>query len=105
MLATIEITSSARYGMFAVLGFYIICLILTSILFKRMNSNINDYFRSGCKSSWWLAGASMFMNFFSAWTFTGAAGLAYESGLVAIVIYLAAAAGFFINFLITAAWF
>ena len=55
---------------------------------------------------WWMVGCSGFVVQFSAWTFTGAASkAAYSDGPVILVIYLANAIGFFLNFPFFAARF
>ncbi len=90
---------------YAVMGCYLIFMIITGILFRRLNKNFNDYFRSGCKGTWWLVGGSIFMASFTAWTFTGAAGMAYESGISVAIIFIANATGYFLNYFITAPMF
>ncbi|MEZ9894235.1 transporter, partial [Vibrio lentus] len=47
---------------------------------------------------WWMVGATAFMTQFSAWTFTGAAGKAYNDGFAVAVIFVANAFGYFMNF-------
>ena len=54
----------------------------------RFNRGASDYFKGGNRVHWLAAGLSSFMSGFSAWTFTGAAGLAYQHGLVAILLYV-----------------
>ncbi|QQE11076.1 hypothetical protein JD969_16470 [Planctomycetota bacterium] len=90
---------------YIVIGAYLLFLIAMGAVFKRFNGNIDDYFRSGCKGTWWLVGSSAFMTAFSAWTFTGAAGVAYEAGWSVMIIYLANVIGFIFNALIFAPWF
>ncbi|GHB96583.1 sodium:solute symporter family transporter [Cerasicoccus arenae] len=90
---------------YVVIGAYLVLMLAVGLLFKRLNRNANDYFRGGCKATWWLVGMSAFMASFSAWTFTGAAGVAYESGFSCLIIYLGNAAGFLLNFLFFAPWF
>ncbi len=87
------------------IGVYLLVLVAVGLVLHRQNSNVSDYFRNGCQGTWWLVGASAFMSSFSAWTFTGAAGVAYEAGWSVSIIFLANAAGFFINFLFLAPWF
>jgi len=87
---------------YIVIIFYLLFMSAVGILFRKYISNFSDYFRSGCKGSWWLVGASIFMASFSAWTFTGAAGVAYISGLSVMIIFLANTFGYLINFLFTA---
>lgn len=83
---------------------YLALIAVVGIVFKRFSSNTDDYFKSGSKGSWWLVGSSAFMSAFSAWTFTGAAGVAYESGFSVMIIFLGNAFGFFLNFLFLGPW-
>lgn len=86
---------------YAILAFYFVFMLVISWVFRRFITNVSDYFRSGGQALWWMAGGSAFMVSFSAWTFTGAASRAYSDGWPIMVLYLANAAGFFMN----AAWF
>ncbi len=83
---------------------YLVLIALVGIVFRTFSSNTDDYFKSGSKGSWWLVGSSAFMSAFSAWTFTGAAGVAYESGFSVMIIFLGNAFGFFLNFLFLGPW-
>jgi len=83
---------------------YLVLIIAVGIVFKAFSSNTDDYFRGGSKGSWWLVGSSAFMSAFSAWTFTGAAGVAFESGFSVMIIFLGNAFGFFLNFLFLGPW-
>ena len=77
---------------------------MVGIVFKKFSSDTDDYFKSGSKGTWWLVGSSAFMSAFSAWTFTGAAGVAFESGFSVMIIFLGNALGFFLNFLFLGPW-
>ena len=70
-------------------------------IFKRFSKDDSDFFRGGAQMLWWMVGGSAFMTQFSAWTFTGAASKAYQDGTLVALIFLANAAGFFINYV----WF
>lgn len=83
---------------------YLILIIVVGIVFKKFSSNTDDYFKGGSKGTWWLVGSSAFMSAFSAWTFTGAAGIAYESGFSAMFIFFGNVLGFFVNFLFMGPW-
>ena len=83
---------------------YLILIIVVGFVFKKFSSNTDDYFKGGCKGTWWLVGSSAFMSAFSAWTFTGAAGIAYESGFSAMFIFFGNVLGFFVNFLFMGPW-
>jgi SSS family transporter len=68
----------------------------------RFNRGASDYFKGGNRIHWLAAGLSSFMSGFSAWTFTGAAGLAYQHGLVAILLYVGNAATFLLGYFLFA---
>jgi SSS family transporter len=89
---------------FLVIIGYLVLIAIVGLVFKRFSSDTDDYFKSGCKGSWWLVGSSAFMSAFSAWTFTGAAGVAFESGFSVMIIFLGNAFGFFLNFLFLGPW-
>lgn len=86
--------SSFDYG---VVAFYLLFLLGIGWYFRRAGQNSSEYFRGGGKMAWWMVGASSFMSAFSAWTFTGAAGLAYNHGLVVLVLFWCNALGFLLN--------
>jgi len=68
----------------------------------RLNTGAADYFKGGNRIHWLAAGLSSFMSGFSAWTFTGAAGLAYQKGLVAILLYVGNACTFLLGYFVFA---
>ncbi len=78
---------------------YFILMVALGIVFKRMNKSTSDYFRGGGSMLWWMVGATTFMSFISAVTYTGAAGKAYETGTFVFTVYMANGLAFFISFL------
>ena len=89
---------------YVVIVAYLVLIISVGWVFKRFSLNTDDYFKGGCKGTWWLVGSSSFMSAFSAWTFTGAAGIAYESGWSVMFIFFGNVLGFFVNFLFMGPW-
>jgi Na+/proline symporter len=83
----------------AVLVFYFVFMCSMGWIFKRFIKNTSDYFRAGGEMLWWIVGAGAFMTNFSAVSFTGMAGKAYQDGPVVLVIFFAGAIGFFFNYL------
>lgn len=83
---------------FAVIGGYLLVLIATGIIFRRLVTTTRDYFIGGNRVSWLFAAMSAFMMSFSAWTFTGASGLAYENGFLAVCFFMGNAAAFIFNY-------
>lgn len=90
---------------YVVIGVYLVSMALVGVVFKRFNRNADDFVRSGCRATWWLVGASSFMTAFSAWTFTGAAGAAFEAGWSFTIIFATNAIGFLVQALFLAPWF
>lgn len=84
---------------YIVLGFYFVFMAGMGWVFKRFIKNTSDYFRSGGEVLWWIVGAGAFMTAFSAVTFTGMAGKAYDDGPLVLVIFLGNAIGFFFNYI------
>ncbi|MEX1049230.1 MAG: hypothetical protein WED15_06860 [Akkermansiaceae bacterium] len=70
-----------------VIGVYLVLMASLGFILKKLCHNAKDYLIGGNKIPWWLAGASIFMMSFSAWTFTGAAGFAYTHGILIILLF------------------
>lgn len=69
------------------IAFYLVFVLVIGLVFRRMSKNTSDYFRAGGAMPWWITGASAWIASFSAWTFTGSAGMIYETGTVVICLY------------------
>ncbi len=96
----LKTVGSFDYGVIAV---YMLLMLGIGVYSMRFNSGAADYFKGGSRIHWLAAGLSSFMSGFSAWTFTGAAGLAYQHGLVAILLYVGNACTFLLGYFIFAA--
>jgi len=83
---------------YVVIAVYMLLMVGIGVYAARFNKNASDYFRGANRIPWLVAGLSSFMSGFSAWTFTGAAGLAYRSGLIAVLIYLGNALTFLLGY-------
>jgi len=81
-----------------IVGVYFLFLIAIGWMFRTFTNNTSDYFRGGGNMLWWMVGSTAFMTQFSAWTFTGAAGKAYNDGFAVAVIFCANAFGYFMNY-------
>lgn len=71
---------------YIVIVLYFAGLVAVSLVMSRKIKNSEDMFIAGRNSSWWLSGVSSYMTIFSASTFVVWGGVAYKSGLVAVVI-------------------
>jgi SSS family transporter len=87
---------------FVIIALYMAATLAIGVIFMRFNRGASDYFRGGNRIPWLVAGLSSFMSGFSAWTFTGAAGIAYKQGIVVMVLYLGNALSFLLGYFIFA---
>lgn len=70
-----------------IIAFYLLFILAIGLTFRRMSKNTSDYFRAGGAMPWWITGTSAWIAGFSAWTFTGAAGMIYETGTIVLCLY------------------
>src|SRR5579872_1485892 len=87
---------------YAVIALYALLMVLVGIYVVRFNRGAAEYFRGGSRVPWLVAGLSCFMSGFSAWTFTGAAGVAYRAGIAATGLYIGNALSFLLGYFIFA---
>jgi solute:Na+ symporter, SSS family len=94
--------SSANLIDYSVIGIYGLLMVVVGLYVMRFNRGAAEYFRGGSRIPWLVAGLSCFMSGFSAWTFTGAAGVAYRAGIAATGLYIGNAASFLLGYFIFA---
>ena len=87
---------------YVVIGLYALLMVLVGVYVMRFNRGAAEYFRGGSRVPWLVAGLSCFMSGFSAWTFTGAAGVAYRAGIAAIGLYVGNALSFLLGYFVFA---
>ena len=92
----------ANYVDYLVIALYALLMVRVGFYVLRFNRGAAEYFRGGSRIPWLVAGLSCFMSGFSAWTFTGAAGVAYRSGVAAIGLYVGNALSFLLGYFIFA---
>ena len=81
---------------YLVIAGYFLLIIGIGFTFKQMaNKSTSDYFRGGGRMLWWMVGSTAFMMQFSAWTFTGAAGKAFNDGFAVCLVFIANAFSYF----------
>lgn len=79
-------------------------LVLGGSLGRKIKSS-KEMFIAGKNSSWWLSGFSTYMTIFSAGTFVVWGGVAYRSGIVAVVVALMLGfASILVGLLLAAKW-
>jgi len=72
---------------YIVIGVYLVFMLSLGPIYKSFSKNSSDFFRGGGGMLWWVVGSSAFMNSFSAWSFTGGAGKAYETGTFFLILF------------------
>jgi solute:Na+ symporter, SSS family len=87
---------------YAVIGVYALLMVFVGLYVMRFNRSAAEYFRGGSRIPWLVAGLSCFMAGFSAWTFTGAAGVAYRAGIAATGLYIGNALSFLLGYFVFA---
>ena len=94
---------SANQIDYSVIAIYGLLMVIVGIYVMRFNRGAAEYFRGGSRIPWLVAGLSCFMSGFSAWTFTGAAGVAYRAGIAAVGLYIGNALSFLLGYFVFAA--
>jgi Na+/proline symporter len=90
---------------FCVVAAFIATLVAIGWVFRKQSHNSGDYFCAGGRAKWWLVGGSIFMQSFSAWTFTGAGSMAYQAGWSLIAMYSSNVVALLVCALAPAGWF
>ncbi|TKB43065.1 sodium:solute symporter family protein [Thalassotalea mangrovi] len=86
------------------IAFSLIVFVL-GVSFARSGSNVKSFFAAGGAVPWWISGLSLFMSFFSVGTFVVWGAIAYNTGLVAVIIQATMSiAGFVVGFFIAPRW-
>ncbi len=86
-----------------VLIFYAVLLVGVGLYFAKFVKGAREFFTGGNMIPWWVAGISLYMSSFSAWTFTGAAGFIYFTGGFGIIYFFTWSLAYLIGHRITAA--
>jgi SSS family transporter len=73
---------------YIVIGVYLVFMLSLGPIYKSFSKTASDFFRGGGGMLWWVVGASAFMTQFSAWSFTGGAAKAYETGTFFLVLFV-----------------
>ena len=90
---------------YVAIAFYLAFMLSMGPVFMRFSKTASDYFRAGGGMLWWVVGSSVFMTSFSAWSFTGGAGRAYEVGTFFMVLFFANFVSLWFTYFKTAARF
>ncbi len=90
---------------YIIIGFYFLFMLLIGWVFRKHGENTSDYFRGGGSMTWWMVGASSFVQTFTAWTFVGLAGVIYSRGTLVAWIFFSNFFGVVLCMLYTAGKF
>lgn len=90
---------------YAVIAFYFVFVLALGFIYKRFSRNSSDYFRGGGGMIWPMVGISAFVMQFTAWSFTGGAGKAYETGMFFLILFGCNAVSQLLIIFVTAPYF
>ncbi|MCC6144350.1 MAG: hypothetical protein IT368_11140 [Candidatus Hydrogenedentes bacterium] len=72
---------------YIVMAGFFAALLAVGLFYAGRMRNLRDFFSGNRQVPWWLAGISLYMTTFSAFTFVSYSALAYQYGLVAVSIW------------------
>jgi solute:Na+ symporter, SSS family len=87
---------------YIVIGIYLFLMLGIGLYFSRFMKGGKDFFVGGNLIPWWVAGISLYMTLFSAWTFTGAASFTYNTGWYGLLYFAMGPISFFVGFQLAA---
>ncbi len=87
---------------YIVIGVYLVFMLSLGPIYKSFSKTASDFFRGGGGMLWWVVGASAFMTQFSAWSFTGGAAKAYETGTFFLILFVCNMAAALVTLFFTA---
>ena len=90
---------------YIVVIFYLAFMFIMGPVYKSFSKSASDFFRGGGGMLWWVVGSSTFMSTFSAWSFTGGAAKAYETGTFFLLLFGCNIIGYLFTYFFTAARF
>jgi len=90
---------------YLIIAFYFAFMLALGFVYKHFSRTSSDYFRGGGGMIWPMVGISTFVMQFTAWSFTGGAGKAYDTGVFFLILFACNLVGWTVTVLITAPWF
>ena len=87
---------------YVVIGFYLAIMLGIGFYFSRAMKGGKDFFVGGNLIPGWVAGVSLYMTCFSAWTFTGAASFTYNTTWYGIIYFATWPLSFIVGFKLSA---
>ena len=97
------VMKSVNFLDYSVVAAYFLFMLGIGIYYSRVNKGAKEFFAGGSMIPWWISGMTLYIGNFSAWTFTGAAGFAYTTGLFAILYFATWSISYFVGSQLTAA--
>ncbi len=91
-----------NYLDYLVIVFYLLMLSGVGLYLTKFNKTVDDFFKGGGKTPWWIAGLSTFVSGFTAFMFVAAAGHTYKNGLAAVLLFTSACWGYALGYFVYA---
>lgn len=93
--------SANIFDLLVIAGYFLFMLGI-GVYFMKINKTGREYFVGGNMIPWWVSGMTLYMANFSAWTFTGAAGMTYSAGPFMLLWFCTGGLAYFIGTTMTA---
>ena len=77
----------------AVIAAYFVLMLVIGIFMGRFVKSSGDFFSGGKRVPWWMGAVSSYMAMISSFVFIAHAGVAYQDGLVAILVFWSTVVG------------
>ena len=77
----------------AVIAVYFVLMLVIGIFMGRFVKSSGDFFSGGKRVPWWMGAVSSYMAMISSFVFIAHAGVAYQDGLVAILVFWSTVVG------------
>lgn len=84
---TLNVETPLQNWDFLVIGLYFASMLLTGLFMAKFVKSSGDFFSGGKRVPWWMGAVSSYMAMISSFVFIAHAGVAYQEGLVAFLVF------------------
>lgn len=86
----------ASWVLYAVVGAFLLIMLGVGVAAKRFVTDSDDFLRGGRRVPWWVAGTSMYMGTFSAFSFVSYGSVVFTDGGIGILIGYGSVLGYLV---------
>jgi len=89
----LSVTTPLQTWDFVVIGIYFVSMLLAGLFMGKFVKSSGDFFSGGKRVPWWMGAVSSYMAMISSFVFIAHAGIAYQDGLVAVLVFWSTVVG------------